>query len=97
MSPGKISHVTANGPSEFGLISYPADGSEGIYTVEPFPGSSLPELAGHSRSQFESDVSSDTSASDLSRRESVDDDRQPIIVDENEKPAVQYVSICQAF
>ena len=36
-----MSYITANGPSEFGLISY-AENGEGTYQVEPPPGSSRP-------------------------------------------------------
>lgn len=38
--PGGQSYITPNGASEFGLIYFPDDGSEGIYTRKPFPGSS---------------------------------------------------------
>ncbi len=55
------------------------------------------ELSGRSRSRIESmvslGVSSNASASDLLRRESVDGTRKTIIVKEDGKPAVQYVSV----
>ena len=57
------------------------------------------ELVGRSRSRIESmvslRVSNNASASDLLRRESVDGSRKTIIVKEDGKPPVQYVSICQ--
>lgn len=55
------------------------------------------ELVGHSRSRIGSmvslAVSSNASASDLLRRESADGSRKTIIVKEDGKPAVQYVSV----
>jgi hypothetical protein len=57
------------------------------------------ELVGRSRSRIESmvslGVSSNASASDLLRREAADGSRKTIIVKEDGKPAVQYVSVCE--